>query len=826
MTAKTSSACKGSGRTYKRSKPKGIGRKTTYLAHLNPAIDISLVDLFKVYDIPEDLSASCIQLIQRFLGEFKRIATHLGKPDNISEFYDACKARFQDLTKLNGIICTDAKDLEEVNVYVTFNSGTHLFDGRWSRKTHIYGLDSDEVLDLWETSLKPGCYKWLYLTDLKVLSWATAHEEEEPSAWQIAEWVSTIVCSIGRIYEDMRPNEAYARDFEKKSLARLIETHDLDHESDWWGIFLEVAKDIREGSMKPYVRDITLAIQRSGIWDIGHDYTYRDFHVSFRKTGSRFKGKTYPGLYASLYEYDIPTEASQKFDEFTGYQSHYNQEASADVYQPVGHTITIEQHKIDRRVIHMGPNPVQDRLNYIHRRIQKFLNLLPEDCTTNQNRGVDFAMKVTTPSYRSQSQCNVYSLDISKATDTIDLEFQEWVLRLLLPDDVVDYWLDVSTSTREFEFFDHVKEEYNQTCGQAQGYKSSFPAFAWSHHVLMRMLMKKFGLESLSAREFYRVLGDDSIISCYDPDEEILEGYIDVCQWINWSTNRSKGYIAHWNDVYAFAEFAKKRVLNGVVNTPIPIQLILNAESSENATIGLFQWISKNYRSVPIRKLWSISPGLSRMYSEDEINIICQIAATGVTSALEGWSEFSERSDLSSSELLAVVASVFASKLRSTLVDQLLPDYIREVTPGGFDESSLNWLMNTKEEEILFDEAKDPDNKYYQVIQLNSEMIDYINHILGDGGKEFTPSITWSQLQLSLQESEEEIVFNALECVDNIIHGVPMNPESCFLTIKKALEILERFNPRGDSRESFDNGTLWTGFIMNFRKFLPLAQAR
>nr|QIJ70067.1 RNA-dependent RNA polymerase [Gergich narna-like virus] len=826
MTAKTSSVCKGRGKRGNNSHLMGIGRKFTYLAHLNPAIDVSLVDMFSVYDIPEEVSDKCITLIQSFLGEFQRIATHLGKPDNISEFYDACKARFQDLTKLNGVICTDAKDLEEVDVYVTFKQGSHLFDGRWSRSTHVYGLDNDEVLELWAATQKPGCYKWLYLADLYVLSWASSHESDDYDSWQIAEWVSTIVCSIGRVYEDMRPNAAYAKEFEQKSLARLKAEHDLDHSSEWYQVFMQVADDIRCRRDLPYIRDINLAIAKSGIWKIGNDYSYRDFHLSFRKTGSTFKDISYPGLYASLYEYDIPTDLSRRFDEFTGYQSHYNKEASADVHQPIGHTITIEQHKIDRRVIHMGPNPVQDRLNYVHRRIQRFLNLLPEDCTTNQSRGVDFAMRVTAPQYRSERKRNIYSLDISKATDTIDLEFQKEVLRVLLPDEIVDYWIDISTSNREFVFFDHTKEEYVQTCGQAQGYKSSFPAFAWSHHFLMRMLMKKFNLEMLSPRDFYRVLGDDSIISVYDPEEKILDGYINVCQWINWSTNRSKGYIAHWDQPYAFAEFAKKRVLNGVVNTPIPIQLMLNAETSCNATIGLFQWISLNYRPIPISKLYDISPGLNQMYSEDEINILRQIARSGISSAFSGWTEFSEPVSASEPEQLAIIASVLVTKLRSTLVDQLLPDYIREVAPGGFDEHSLEWLMNTDEEEILFDEAKDPDNKYYQVLNMNSEMIDYIKHILGDGGKEFSPSITWSQLQLSLTEDEENSVFNALECVENIVHSVPMNPESCFLSVKKALDILERFNPRGDSRVTFENGTMWTAFIVNYKKFLPLAVAR
>lgn len=804
----------------------GIGRKLTYLAHLNQAIDISLWDMFSVYDIPEDVSGKCISFIQNFLKEFRRIASHLGKPDNISEFYDACKRRFQDLTQLNGIICTDAKDLEEVNVYVTFSQGTYLFNGRWSRSSHVYGLDNDEVLQLWSMSQKPGCYKWLYLADLYVISWAASHEEDYDNSWQVAEWVSTIVCSIGRVYEDMRPNEAYAKKFEKESLSRLKAEHELNHDSIWYGIFTEVIRDIEEGSNKPYIRDITNAIQRSGIRNIGNDYSYRDYHLSFRKTGSKFRGRSYPGLYASLYEIDIPTELSEKFDEFTGYRSHYNKEISTDVYQPVGHTITIEQHKVDRRVIHMGPNPVQDRLNYIHRRVQKFLNLLPEDCTTNQSRGVDFAMRVTSPNYRSSQKCNVYSLDISKATDTIDLEFQVETLKVLFPDEIISYWLDISTSERVFEFFDKTKEPYIQTCGQAQGYKSSFPAFAWCHHIIMRMLMKRFNLEMVSSRDFYRILGDDSIISCFDPQEEILEGYIEVCQWINWNTNRSKGYIAHWDKPYAFAEFAKKRVLNGEVNTPIPIQLMLNSETSCNATIGLFQWISSNYRKISIRRLWEISPGLNSMYSYDEIDLICQLASMGISNTFKGWAEYDSSTTMSESEQLAAIAAVLVVKLKSTLVDQLLPDYIREVSPGGFNEQSLNWLMDTVEEETLFDEAKDPDNKYYQVLNMNSEMIDYIRHILGDGGKEFSPSITWSQLQLSLTEDEESSVFNALECVDNIVHSVPMNLESCFLTIKKALDILERFNPRGDSRVTFMNGTMWTAFITNYRKFESLAIAR
>lgn len=806
-------------------KVRGIGSQRTFLANYDRASFMDAArQMLEVVHTPSEVETRVLTLIGRFASEFSRIASHMVKPDVISEFVSACKDRFQDLTKLNGIICTDAKDLDEVDVYIEMNSGTHQFNGRWSRTSHVYGLTiDDEILDLWSCERRPGCYKWLYLADLLIISWAAKADSLEFDAWEVASWYSTVICSIGRLYEDIRPNMAYVEKSEEESLARLCSTHELDHESIYYQKLMELFDDIREGS-KTYIRDISSALRRSELLT-NQQYSYRDYHLSMRKTGSRYKGKAYPGLYSALFESDQPTPESANFDDFTGYVSHYNQNPTEQVDQPGGKTISIEQHKVDRRIIHMGDNPRQDRLNYVHRRLQDFLNLLPEDCTKNQNRGVDFAKKVTDPAYRMQFGNNVYSLDISKATDTIDLEFQELCLRLLFPDEIVDYWISISKSPRKFYFTNGKVSEYMQTCGQAQGYKSSFPSFAWCHHVVMRLLMLITDHTDMKPQDFYRVLGDDSIISCPDTDELVLDQYISICQWINWSTNRSKGYVAHSSEQYAFAEFAKKRVLNGVINTPIPGKLILNAEKTANGTIGLFQWISTNYKALYLRDVWKNSPKLSSMYNEDEISFIERVASCGLLPCFDGWKDQTEAKPqlIPDKEKMIYCMSYFLSKLDSTLVDQMLPDNLREVTKNGFDPSRLNYLFGTVEEEELFDLANDSGNKYYEMIQLNADMIDYINHVLYGGDKK-PYTLSWITLELELTSQEEDRIFRCLEILDNFSRGIcPNDVVGSLLTFEETNRILTRFNPRGDSRVSFQNGTLWTPVITNTQQLLSMS---
>lgn len=805
-------------------KVRGIGSQRTYLANYDRASFMDAArQMLEVVPTTSEVEARVLELIGRFASEFSRIASHMSKPEIISEFVSACKDRFQDLTRLNGIICTDAKDLDEVDVYIEMNSGTHQFNGRWSRTSHVYGLTiDDEILDLWSCDRRPGCYKWLFLADLLMISWAAKADSLECDAWEAASWYSTVICSIGRLYEDIRPNVAYVEQSEQEALSRLVATHDLDHESVYYQKLFELFDDIREGS-KTYIRDISSALRKSELIT-NRQYSYRDYHLSMRKTGSKFKGKSYPGLYSALFESDQRTPESANFDDFTGYVSHYNQNPTEQVEQPGGKTISIEQHKVDRRIIHMGDNPRQDRLNYVHRRLQDFLNLLPEDCTKNQNRGIDFAIKVTDPAYRMQFGNNVYSLDISKATDTIDLEFQELCLRLLFPDEIVDYWIMISKSPRKFYFTSGKVCEYVQTCGQAQGYKSSFPSFAWCHHIVMRLLMLITDHTDMKPQDFYRVLGDDSIISCPDPTEEVLDRYIDICQWINWSTNRSKGYVAHSSEQYAFAEFAKKRVLNGVINTPIPGKLILNAEKTANGTIGLFQWISENYKALYLRDVWRNSPKLSSMYNEEEISFIERVASCGLLPCFDGWKDQLEARPqlVPDKEKMIYCMSYFLCKLDSTLIDQMLPDNLREVTKNGFDPSKLNFLLGTSEEEELFDLAEDSGNKYYEMIQLNSDMIDYINHVLYGGDKK-PYTLSWIALELELTSQEEDRIFRCLEILDNFSRGIcPNDVVGSLLTFEETNRILTRFNPRGDSRVSFQNGTLWTPVITNTERLLSM----
>lgn len=812
--------------SFDRRRKLGYGSERSYLANLDyGSLEQTVGMMLNAYWPSNEVSKKIEGLILRFVREFQRITTHFKNPDALSDFYEACKNRFQDLTQLNGVIITDASQMEEVNVFVKLESGLQNFSGRWDRRHHVYALASDEeIYDLWSISERPGCYKYLFLADLQIISWAAEISLTDPilgeEAWEQAAWYSTIVCSIGKLYEDIRPMKSYVIETEKKFLDRLKAEHSLDCASQHYQSLMRVIEDIKEGT-KPYIRDISSAIRRAD-FEGNKQFTFQDYHISMRKTGTRLNNKSYPGIYSALIEVDQPDGVTLMFDNYVGYVTHYNRSPAVGLDQPGGKTITIEQHKLDRRGIHMGDNPRQDRLNYVHRRLQRMLDFIPEDCTRDQTRGIEFARKVTDPAYRAVRKNNVYSLDISKATDTIDLKFQELCLRAVLPKEIVDYWLDVNTDYRTFFTVDGQQIRYRQLCGQAQGYKSSFPSFAWCHHMIMRMLMHEAGMEDKRAIDFYRVLGDDSVISCQDPDEKILDLYIDICQWINWSTNRSKGYIAHSHDLYAFAEFAKKRVLNGRVNTPIPSKLILNAEKSSNGTIALFQWISQNYKELSLVDVWADSVKLSSMYSESEIQQISWMAKSGILPCFEGWSEsnLANTRDYSVEDLVTIALSYFTVKLKSTLIDSMMPDVFRNVTEGGFDPGKLSYLMNTEDEKKLFDLAKDPDNKYYQLVQANSDMIDYINHLLFNDRPE-PMSLSWIELGMSLTSDEESRIFRCLEILDNVNHGIPpADAMTAYLNLSEAIRILTRFNPRGDARVAYLNGTLWTAVLQNMHDLM------
>lgn len=369
----------------------------------------------------------------------------------------------------------------------------------------------------------------------------------------------------------------------------------------------------RELSSIRYCKHFARALKK--IKRKGFAFTEEDYYLSNKSDPA--KNPNFRELQSSLlksgYEYD-PFKGCG-FDQVTGYQSHYLSKEEAmelgtlELF-PVTVMIT-NPSKCKGRGIHLAFNAIQDRCNLIHRILQDFLDELFSDCTTHQNRGVQFLLARSIRKKRSSEGYNLYASDFQNATDTLSQYVQELVLGALFPKEIVDFWHDLATMPKMFKY--HLKKEmakYYQASGQPQGFLGSFDAFALVHHVLMLCTMKVMDLGSKEPSDFYRVLGDDSAICSIIADRKcptietlkgkdfkpvwgrsVLDTYFCMCLWSNFICNFDKTTVVLSDDPIALIDFAKVTVREGRIFSPIPVRLFYSTfQKTEATTLPGFLW--------------------------------------------------------------------------------------------------------------------------------------------------------------------------------------------------------------------------------------------
>nr|URG16545.1 MAG: RNA dependent RNA polymerase [Mitoviridae sp.] len=150
------------------------------------------------------------------------------------------------------------------------------------------------------------------------------------------------------------------------------------------------------------------------------------------------------------------------------------------------------------RIVQQALEPLKEYLSY-------FLEMLPEDCTFNQEKGVEWCKT------QFKLKKTLFSIDLSDATNLFPSEIQEMVL------DKVEEFLDKG---HERDAFSEWKDIFMRAAkslwrlpggdslrfskGQPLGLGPSFFLFSLSHHVV---------LSSLGGGGQYVILGDDIVIN-------------------------------------------------------------------------------------------------------------------------------------------------------------------------------------------------------------------------------------------------------------------------------------------------------------------------
>jgi len=141
----------------------------------------------------------------------------------------------------------------------------------------------------------------------------------------------------------------------------------------------------------------------------------------------------------------------------------------------------------------------QMALSPLHNTINHFLKLVTQDGTFDQER-----IALTVREWTSDPNSEIYSYDLTAATDRIPIEYQRDILcQLLKSHSMAKNWLSLMTS-RRFIGPDGVDRQY--LTGQPMGARSSFPMLALCHHVLVMVAAQRAGLEAFKD---YVILGDD-----------------------------------------------------------------------------------------------------------------------------------------------------------------------------------------------------------------------------------------------------------------------------------------------------------------------------
>lgn len=203
----------------------------------------------------------------------------------------------------------------------------------------------------------------------------------------------------------------------------------------------------------------------------------------------------------------------------------------------------------------------------------EILRRLPEDCTFDQGRFItslglssirdsdipevpildildDATLHQAFPRFGGMNTSQVfYSVDLTEATDRFPLSLQVEVIGRLFGNQLAEVWMEILTGFPFTHFSAGKRTEVLFRTGQPMGALSSFPAFALTHHVVVRALARKFRVPAS-----YAILGDDIVIR----GDTLGKAYMEFLGSIKVPYSPAKTFIS--NEVL---EFAKRVIVRG-----------------------------------------------------------------------------------------------------------------------------------------------------------------------------------------------------------------------------------------------------------------------
>jgi hypothetical protein len=617
-------------------------------------------------------------------------------------------------------------------------------------------LSAEESI-LLQDKFRVSEYKYLGLALIQLANFLCTDCGVSPSSLGNYYTLFTDITTAGHVYELMNysGNERLKYMLEEKEILegqnRFYGTKEWHY---WNNILTEVFNDIKKGRRR-YVREISKALRQTQTFLCSKYDTERDYYYSLKGTGqSKYTGE-HCSLVSSAFELDPHQfdERVKRFDECVGYQSHYkilplSDEAWKDLI--CVKVIAINNpSKPKPRIIHIADNPLQDRCNWIHRRLMNLLRHLECDCTFDQGKGRGFLKSLTEQWYLESNVDNkigIYCTDFSSATDYLDQTFSRRVIEFVFNSPVVaDFWDYVSTIPKKMILPDNSSVWIHQTNGQPQGMLGSFPMLALCHYFLFLVDLKAHEMEDYLERDYFRVLGDDATFNTIvperyflDPDEDIrvsdedttnrslLElDHFRVCtELAGLKINYSKSLSAHsWSDE-AKLDFAKVTYRNGKLFSPIPFRLAMSYSNSFDDKLATLIWRAD--RGEPdVQKL--LDHILTKYVPEEQQELYSNTIRSGIFPFLD--SLFVDQ-DYPEDFVKIMSYAACISCLTGSLAFTLTPDIDRDLT--DYDQYDRTMATVFSPGQILRLDKIDPNHKVMELLVKNEEIIKLLHTIYGE----------------------------------------------------------------------------------------------
>lgn len=224
------------------------------------------------------------------------------------------------------------------------------------------------------------------------------------------------------------------------------------------------------------------------------------------------------------------------------------------------------------RIFAMVDAPTQWALYPLHKFLFSVLRTIPQDGTFNQTAPLERLLALKPK--------ELYSLDLTAATDRLPLAIQVMLLTLLCGPEFAGAWATLLVD-RNYGFrqlgYSKYHGNYRYACGQPMGAYSSWAMLAITHHLLVQVSAWRAGVTPVGTWfGDYAVLGDDLVIA----NKVVATEYLLLLKQLGMEVNLSKSLLS---DSGRCLEFAKRTIYVHPDGTwsdisPIPLKEVGSAQ--------------------------------------------------------------------------------------------------------------------------------------------------------------------------------------------------------------------------------------------------------